>query len=113
MTDPCKMLKVTQVGGFAGNLALPPLVDLDRDRLDADGRRRLDEACRQLAAAAAGAGGEIGADIASYVIEMSLGEGSAPHRFALPMTDGAKPAPDQSDVATIIAPLIGLAQTPG
>lgn len=112
MTESCKTLKVTQIGGFAGDVTLPPLVDLDRDALDANGRHVLDEACRQLSAAAdrAGAAPDVGADLASYVIEMSSEEGAAPRRFALPGPSASDMSAADADISRIIAPLVTLSE---
>lgn len=100
MNQDCETLKVTQVGGFAGNGPLPPLINLKRSDLDEAGRKALDEACHKLAGAAATAGEApaIGADLAGYRIEMGG------RQFTLP---------PPADVPGILAPLLAAAGTAG
>jgi len=109
MTEGCSRLTVTQVGGFAGNIALPPLVDLDRARLDEAGRAAMDDACRQLSAAAQLTAAEpmIGADLAGYRVEM-VGAGDETRSFSLPGSGATTNLTGQTDVPQLLAPLLAL-----
>jgi hypothetical protein len=109
MTEGCSRLTVTQVGGFAGNIALPPLVDLDRARLDEAGRAAMDDACRQLSAAAQFTAAEpmIGADLAGYRVEM-VGAGDETRSFSLPGSGATTNLTGQTDVPQLLAPLLAL-----
>jgi hypothetical protein len=93
MTEGCSRLTVTQVGGFAGNIALPPLVD----------------ACRQLSAAAQFTAAEpmIGADLAGYRVEM-VGAGDETRSFSLPGSGATTNLTGQTDVPQLLAPLLAL-----
>lgn len=109
MTEGCSRLTVTQVGGFAGNIALPPLVDLDRARLDEAGRAAMDDACRQLSAAAQFTAAEpmIGADLAGYRVEI-VGAGDETRSFSLPGSGSTTNLTGQTDVPQLLAPLLAL-----
>lgn len=109
MTEGCSRLKVTQVGGYAGNVAMPPLIDLDRARLDEAGRAAMDDACRQLAAAAQFNATEpvIGADLAGFRVEI-VGAGDGTQSFSLPSPEAASGLTGQIDVPQLLAPLLAL-----
>lgn len=106
--DACSRLKVTQVGGIAGNLAMPPLIDLDREQLDQAGQDAMDRACRELIDAAAGskAAPAIGADIGGYRVEIT--GGGQDRSFALPGPEATTGLNGQVDVPQVLAPLLSL-----
>jgi hypothetical protein len=109
MAEECERLTVTQIGGIAGNSALPPLVDVGRSQLGAADRRVLDDACDRLAAAAASgaSAGAIGADIAHYRIEITDRSGEK-RSFTLPGPGSGAGRAGEVDVPTLLGPLIQL-----
>lgn len=113
MAEGCSRLTVTQIGGFAGNVALPPLIDLDRNTLDAAGRAAMDDVCRQLAAAAQSdvVPTAIGADLGGYRVEIG-GTGGAAKSFSLPGPEATSGLSGQVDVPQLLAPLLPLSGPP-
>ncbi|MDO6416105.1 hypothetical protein Q4F19_17095 [Sphingomonas sp. BIUV-7] len=109
MTEGCSRLKVMQVGGYAGTVAMPPLIDLDRTHLDAAGRAAMDDACRRLTAAAQtkAAAPVIGADLAGFRVEI-VGAGGAIQSFSLPGPEATSGLTGQTDVPLLLAPLLAL-----
>lgn len=111
---------MTQVGGFAGNVPMPPLIDLDRSLLDEAGAALMDAAGAQLdaarqAGATAGIGGaaQIGADLSGYRIEIE-DDSNRRDAFSLPGPGGGPAAGSgveaAADVPQVLAPLVSLPQ---
>lgn len=112
VTGKCTKLRVTQIGGIAGNVAMPPLIDLDRRILDAQGSALMDAACSQLIAAqpaGTGTGAPLGADLPGYLIE-TQDEQDRPHAFSLAGSQTQLGADAVADVPQLLAPLLGLPQ---
>lgn len=103
MSSEYSKLKVTQVGGFAGSIALPPLVELDRAALGAESKETFDAACRHFAAAASAPAGAtpLGADLPGYRVELK-DEAGHTRSFLLPPVDGTTQG---IDVPQLIASL--------
>ena len=79
MPGQCTRVRITEVGGFAGNVPRPPRVDIARGGLDETQSRSMDEACRQLFALAgpdpAAAPAQVGADLHGYSVEIETENG--------------------------------------
>ncbi|MES2420985.1 MAG: hypothetical protein V4595_06745 [Pseudomonadota bacterium] len=110
----CTKLRVTQVGGIAGNVAMPPLIDLDRRMLDEHGGALMDAACDQLIAAYHGVEGSehLGADLPGYRVETE-DEQNRPYTFSLGGPETHTGLDADADVPLVLAPLLALPQAPG
>lgn len=82
MPGQCTRVRITEVGGFAGNVPRPPRVDIARGGLDETQSRSMDEACRQLfalagpdPAAAPAPPAQVGADLHGYSVEIETENG--------------------------------------
>lgn len=102
----CARIRVVQSGGFAGTVTL---ADVDRASLAADEAGRLDAICRELSTAAQAAGtggGELGADIPQYEVEIQSA-GGASRSFTVEGASGASAAPG-TDILALVSRLNAL-----
>jgi hypothetical protein len=111
MSDQCTKVRITQTGGFAGNVAL---VDLARSRLDEVQSQSMDEACQQLLTfagahdtAVPNAATKVGADIPSYRVEIEAKNGET-RTFKIPYRAPQNSALGSVDINAIIKQLESL-----
>ena len=90
MSDQCARVRITETGGFAGNVPRPPRVDLTRGSLDEAQSQSMDEACRQLLAlagadraAAPASSTHRGADLPGFRVEIEVENGET-RTFEIP-----------------------------
>lgn len=108
MSGECAKLRITEVGGLAGNVPRPPRVDLTRSGLDEARSRSMDEACRRLLALARAAPSpQVGADIHGYHVEIEAEDGGT-QSFAVPHGGRRDSIPEGTGVDAIIKQLEGL-----
>lgn len=103
--DACARIRVVQSGGFAGTVTL---ADVDRATLDPERARTLDQICGELSAASgADRGGEVGADLPEYRVEIE-GANGATRAFTVAGAGGQGAAPG-TDINALIGRLNRLA----